>query len=415
MGVGDASCATFPGRALVCGAHAGARRGACVGRKLGVSMAAPLSTPYAFVQQGSFSGTSAGLRSGLDPAFGVESTVIDVHDYRRFGRGSVLNAPLRNLPWLVREHRQVARHDPRTFVARRLETSFMFEHRSAVARERVRAEALGAPFTLQTATVFDARTPGLPHFIYTDHTMLAYRRYGRWSEDLRGRERWVELERVAYHGASAIFTTSEFARVSLIEDYGVPEDRVLDARSGTNIVVPAEPIVRDAAPRRIVFIGKQWERKGGPLVLDAFRRARRDHPDLELIVAGCSPEIDEPGARVRGVITREAVAELLRSADAFAMPSFVEPSAIVYSEASAYSLPVLATAVGGTPERVVDGVTGLLSPPGDADALAANLLRLLDEPGLAPRLGQAGFALVAEQFNWRVVGEFMADEIQARL
>lgn len=379
-------------------------------------MAAPLSTPYAFVQQGSFSGTSAGLRSGLDPAFGVESVLIDVHDYRRLGRGSVLNAPLRNLPWLVREHRQVARRDPRTFVARRLETSFMFEHRSAVARARVAAEAPGAPFSLQTATVFDGRTPGLPHFIYTDHTMLAYRRYGAWSEDLRGRDRWIELERVAYHGATAIFTTSEFARASLIEDYGVPAERVVDARSGTNIAIPDAPIVRDGPPRRIAFIGKQWERKGGPLVLDAFRRARRDHPDLELVVAGCSPELgDEPGARVRGIITRDAVAELLRTADVFAMPSFVEPSAIVYSEASAYSLPVLATAVGGTPERVLDGETGLLSPPGDADALAANLLRLLDEPGLGARLGQAGFALVAERFNWQRIGEAMASEIRARL
>lgn len=389
--------------------------GACAGRKLGVPMAAPLSTPYAFVQQGSFSGTSAGLRSGLDPAFGVESTVIDVHDYRRLGRASILNAPARNLPWLVREHRHVVRRDPRTFVARRLETSFMFEHRSAVARERVRVEAPGAPFTLQTATVFDGRTPGLPHFIYTDHTMLAYRHYGRWSEDLRGRERWIELERAAYHGATAIFTTSEFARQSLIDEYGVPAGDVLDARSGTNIAVPDAPIVRDRSPRRIVFIGKQWERKGGPLVLEAFRRARRDHPDLELVVAGCSPELDEQGVDVRGVITREAVAELLRSADVFAMPSFVEPSAIVYSEASAYSLPVLATAVGGTPERVLDGTTGLLSPAGDADALIANLLRLLDEPGLAARLGQAGFALVAERFNWRVVGEFIAGEIEARL
>lgn len=379
-------------------------------------MAAPLSTPYAFLQQGSFSGTSAGLRSGLDPAFGVASTVIDVHDYRRLGRGSVLNAPARNLPWLLREHRHVLRRDPRAFVARRLETSFMFEHRSAVARERVRAEAPAAPFTLQTATVFDGRTPGLPHFIYTDHTMLAYRNYGPWSEDLRGRERWVELERAAYHGATAIFTTSEFARASLLEDYGVPADRVLDARSGTNIAVPDAPIVRDTPPRRVVFIGKQWERKGGPLVLEAFRHARRDHPDLELVVAGCSPDLaGEPGVDVRGVITREAVAELLRSADVFAMPSFVEPSAIVYSEASAYSLPVLATAVGGTPERVLDGATGLLSPPGDAGALAANLRRLLDEPGLAAELGQAGFALVAEQFNWRTVGEFVAGEIEARL
>jgi glycosyltransferase involved in cell wall biosynthesis len=365
------------------------------------------------VQQGWFSGTNKGLRGGLDPALGRASTLIDTHDYRRLARGSFVNAPVGNLPWLLREHGRVARRDPRGFVARRLETSYMFEHRSKVAREAIRATK--APFVLQTMTMFDAKTDDRPLFIYTDHTMLAYRRYGQWSEDLSGRERWIELERAAYAGATRIFTTSDFAKRSIVEDYGYPADRVTVAGSGTNIAVPERPIDRAAAPRRIAFIGKQWERKGGPILVEAFKRARTTHPDLELVIAGCEPELDEPGVTVLGRVEQDGVGVLLREADIFAMPSSVEPSAIVYSEASAHSLPILATTSGGTPERVIDGQTGLLSEPGDVDGLTENLMRLLDEPRLAKTLGQGGFDLVSTEFTWAAAGRRVATAIHADL
>ncbi len=372
-----------------------------------------LTTPYAFVQQGWFSGTNRGLRGALDPAFGVESTLIDTHDYRRIGRGSLLNTPAANLRTHLAEQGYLARRDPRAFVARRLETSFMFEHRSAVARKAVRATA--APFVLQTMCMFNAKTDDRPLYIYTDHTMLAYRRYGAYNEDLRGREAWIELEHETYRAADRIFTTSEFARRSIIEDYDCPADRVIVARSGVNIAVPDAPIARTEPPRRIVFIGKQWERKGGPILVEAFRAARRSHPELELTVVGCEPSLNEPGVTVVGRVPPEQVGDLLREADIFAMPSTVEPSAIVYSEASAHSLPILATTAGGTPERVLDGQTGLLGPPGDAATLTHNLMRLLDEPGLASKLGLAGQRLVAEQFSWPIAAEIIAASIRADL
>jgi glycosyltransferase involved in cell wall biosynthesis len=252
--------------------------------------------------------------------------------------------------------------------------------------------------------------------MYTDHTMLAYRRYGEFSEDLRGRERWIEREHETYAACDRIFTTSEFARRSIIEDYGVAAEQVVVAGSGTNIPVPSEAPEHRAVPQQIAFIGKQWERKGGPLLVEALRRVRAaGHPELTLVVAGCSPKLDEDGVTVLGKITPAAVGELMRASDIFAMPSTVEPSAIVYSEASAHALPVLATLTGGTPERVLDGQTGLLSPVADADALTANLTRLVEEPGLATTLGAAGFALVREHFTWAAAARIVADGITARL
>ena len=90
---------------------------------------------------------------------------------------------------------------------------------------------------------------------------------------------------------------------------------------------------------------------------------------------------------------------LLETLDVVALPSWTEGLPLVLLEAMARGRPVVATPVGGTPELVTDGETGLLVPPRDPEALAEALRRVLDDPELARRLGEAGRARVAERFT----------------
>jgi glycosyltransferase involved in cell wall biosynthesis len=76
---------------------------------------------------------------------------------------------------------------------------------------------------------------------------------------------------------------------------------------------------------------------------------------------------------------------------------------VVLLEAMNHGTPVIASRVGGIPDIVEDGVSGLLVPPGDADALAAALRRLRDDPALARRLGEAGRRRLREQFSWPAI------------
>jgi glycosyltransferase involved in cell wall biosynthesis len=89
----------------------------------------------------------------------------------------------------------------------------------------------------------------------------------------------------------------------------------------------------------------------------------------------------------------------MTAADVYAMPSFGEPFGLVFAEAMAASLPVVAVGNGGTPEVVQHGVTGLLSAPDDDEALAADLLRLLGDPALRDRMGATGRARVEAEFR----------------
>jgi glycosyltransferase involved in cell wall biosynthesis len=96
---------------------------------------------------------------------------------------------------------------------------------------------------------------------------------------------------------------------------------------------------------------------------------------------------------------RQDVPNILGLLDVFVLPSLWEGLPIALLEAMAAGLPVVATAVGGTPEVVVEGETGFLVPPRDPEALAEAILRLLREPDLRRRMGEAGRKRVAEHFS----------------
>jgi glycosyltransferase involved in cell wall biosynthesis len=366
-----------------------------------------LGRGYLFIHHGSFSGVNVRLAAELATHFQPALPAIDLKDARRIAPGTVLNAPLPNLWHSLREF-----HSPRAAVKRRLFTRYMFEHRTGLARESARE--LRPDFIFQTQTIFDASGTA-PTFIYTDHTVLANQRYAWPGARSAAHPRWVDLENETYQRASAIYVSSRFAADSLIEQYLVPAERVLVVGSGTNLAVPERLPERARPVRHFLFLGLEWERKGGPQLVEAFRRTRERHPDIRLTIAGASPDIREQSVEVLGRVAPESVPGLLSDADVFVMPSLQEPSAGVYLEASAYGLPILATTVGGTPDRVLHGQTGLLSAPGNVEELQANAEALIADPAAAAAMGRAGHELIAERFTWRRVGSMIADDICRRL
>ncbi|CAN5787026.1 hypothetical protein BH09VER1_BH09VER1_18420 [soil metagenome] len=276
-----------------------------------------------------------------------------------------------------------------------------------------RVDPAACAFTFQTQSLFDARRPGVPHFIYTDHTYLANQRYGGTrAKALPVPAVWREMERTSYLEADLVFTTSDFAARSVVEDYGVPPERVLSVQSGINTPFPDEVDTTARQGRILLFVAVEWERKGGPELFQAFLRLASDFPDLELHVVGCSPALDHPRAFVHGRLPLDQVAQFYRRADIFCLLSRMDPSAVVLTEAASYCLPVVGTRVGGNAERVLDGETGFLLEPGDEEALFNALTRLLRDPALRERMGRAGRERVRNMFTWKAVCEKMAVAIR---
>lgn len=163
----------------------------------------------------------------------------------------------------------------------------------------------------------------------------------------------------------------------------------------------------------ILGIGRMVPQKGFDLLVEGFKRA--GIADMHLVVAGDGPELavlkelaaaSGLNGRVHfpGKADRQTAAALFRECVFFVLPSRHEPFGIVNLEAMAAGKAVLATRVGGVPEVVLDGETGILVPPEDVDALAEGIRRLAGDPALRERLGAAGRER-ARLFSWDAVTE----------
>lgn len=131
---------------------------------------------------------------------------------------------------------------------------------------------------------------------------------------------------------------------------------------------------------------------------------------LRVLIIGDGPERTGLGNQIeRLALTelvwlagdREDIPELLRSMDIFVLPSLGEGISNTVLEAMATGLPVIASAVGGNPELVQEGTTGLLFPAGDADALTHALMTLIDDPALRRHMGRAAAVRIRQNFNWQ--------------
>ena len=339
------------------------------------------------------------------------------HSVRMF---DVLDDVLKRRPAaLLRALAQVLTIYPRhIFRQRRKPTDFLLRTPAAFHAIKRAAASLIDPqrtaFTFQTQSLFDASRPHVPHFVYTDQACLANRRYPLPVDPELLDPRWLAVERTVYESARVTFTTSRFAARSLEADYGVAPERTECVLSGANVI----PEVRPAGkPFRgvVLFVGIDWRRKGGPDLLAAFGRVAEAHPAAVLRIVGCAPAVTHPRVETFGRLSLAETSRQFADADIFCLPSYHEPSAFALVEAQLHGLPVLASDVGGSPDRMVAGETGLLVPPGDVDALAAALDRLLADPARCRTMGAAAAKFARETFTWEATGRRVATRIRAVL
>ncbi|MGZ4131465.1 MAG: glycosyltransferase family 4 protein [Actinomycetota bacterium] len=185
--------------------------------------------------------------------------------------------------------------------------------------------------------------------------------------------------------------------------------------NGVDVARFAATAPRDlGAGTKALFVGRLDERKGFPVAVAAFERLAAERPGLRLVVVGDGPQrgaVDVLPASLRervtmlGAVSNADLPPVTAACDLYLGPSLGgESFGVVLVEAMAAGLAVVASDVPGYDAVVRDGVDGLLVPPRDPGALAAAAARVLDDPALAARLGQAGRERAAS-FDWDVVVE----------
>jgi len=300
--------------------------------------------------------------------------------------------------------------NPRTFTRRFLRTPFMFQQVRRLVRHHIERNRGEYSFSFQLQSLFDASTPGLPHFIYTDHTYQESQRYEYRNAPYS--TTWLKLEKGIYQNADRIFTRSSNISNSLIIDYGIPQSKVVCAYTGSNILkTDGSGDEHDYSNKIILFVGIDWERKGGPALVEAFKIVLNTIPDAQLTIIGPDVQVDLPNCHVLGRMPIEQLDRYYRQASVFCLPTRREPFGSVFIEALQYALPIVATGVGALPDFIKPDENGYLVKPEDAPALARSLIDLLQNPDKCRRYGSCSYALWKDRYNWENVGAIMRREV----
>lgn len=231
----------------------------------------------------------------------------------------------------------------------------------------------------------------------------------------------LEYERRLYHQVNHIFTMSEWAKRSLISDFSVPAEKITVAGAGVNLRRLAAMSDKSYEAPSILFVGKEFPRKGGDTLLRAFVQARERIPGATLTIVGPRTIGEVPeGVNFVGRLdndTETGLSRLLHEyqrASIFAMPSVYEPFGIVFLEAMAHGLPCLGSDQCAMPEIIVHEKTGFVQPVDDLQALIDSLCVLLENVELRRKMGQLAKLRYENEYGWDRTAQII-DEVTSRL
>jgi glycosyltransferase involved in cell wall biosynthesis len=209
------------------------------------------------------------------------------------------------------------------------------------------------------------------------------------------------LNRRSFNKARRLIIWNQWGKASLVRDYGVEADKVEVIPPGIDLETWnfSRGDVK-SRPFRILFVGGDFRRKGGEILLTAFRNELQDC-ELDIVTRDRVDIEGLRGVRVHHGLGPNApgLMALYEHADLFAFPTFGDVLPIVVMEAMASGLPVITTRVGAIDEQIKDGVTGFLIPPNDPGALAAVARRLVFDPILRREMGAAARQTAERLFN----------------
>jgi glycosyltransferase involved in cell wall biosynthesis len=256
------------------------------------------------------------------------------------------------------------------------------------------------------AVLCNPQAKGKPYVIATDITPIQLDQmaapYGHRA-DPNGLIQWLKhrANTRILRGAARLLPWSSWAADSLINDYGVDPERIEVIPVGVDLDWWRSHSHSPNQPARILFVGGDFVRKGGNLLLEAYRSLPKGSAELVLVTHSTVPI--EDGVHVYGDIQPNSVElrSLYQACDIFVLPSSAEAFGISAVEASAMGLPVIATSSGGLSSIEADQVTGFVIPIGDVHALASRLLYLVENVDLRQQMGHAGTLRAQAMFDAR--------------
>jgi glycogen synthase len=248
----------------------------------------------------------------------------------------------------------------------------------------------------------------IPYAMYLDYTMsLVRRNWLPWAPFSNSQEfaAWVECEQLAYKRAYRLFTMSHVVKSSLIADYDIEPEKIIVVGSFANrhTVYEGE---KQFGSQQILFNGAEFERKGGDLVLAAFKQVKSVLPNSRLVIIGKKLAIQQEGVENPGRIgSIEEMVQLFLQTDIVVAPGQCDPFPSFLIEAMNYGVPCIVSPNDGMPEIVDRGISGIVVEPLTPELLAEKIINLLNDIPLLTAMSKQARKKVEAELNRKKVAE----------
>ncbi|NOT52499.1 MAG: glycosyltransferase family 4 protein [Chitinophagaceae bacterium] len=231
----------------------------------------------------------------------------------------------------------------------------------------------------------------------------------------------IELDRKAFLKTAHCMLASEWCKNSAVNDYGVDPNKISVIPCGANLdAIPQLSDLNLNAPGqcRLLFLGVEWDRKGGDIALETFRLLKEKGINPHLHIIGCVPPHDLSAESAITVIPFldkndpaqfQQLQQIFFQTDILLLPTRAECAGVVFSESSAYGIPSITTNTGGVSTYVKDGINGFALPvEANADAYANKIGQLVSDQQAIQNLKLSSRKHYEEKLNWDLWGQQFA-------
>ena len=252
----------------------------------------------------------------------------------------------------------------------------------------------------------DATFQQLQHYYITFGDLAAYNiRQG------------IELDKRTFNKAAHCMLASDWAKSSAMNDYGIAEDKITVVPLGANLEKwPLKTVIKKERTEvcNLLFLGVEWERKGGQIALDTYYQLQKNNCKVTLTIAGCVPPfmIEDPHVTVVPFINKnipeeaKMLEQLIYKSHFLILPTRAECAGIVFCEASAYGVPSITTDTGGVTTYVENGVNGYTLPfTANANDYAEKILEIYRNDDKYDELCKNSHLRFQEKLNWEAWGK----------
>ena len=222
----------------------------------------------------------------------------------------------------------------------------------------------------------------------------------------------LEKNKRVNENCRGLFTMSKWLANDMIENMGLPPEKIHYVGGGCNLDTNLIDTSKKNG-RRFLFVGKDFERKGGITVIEAFKILREKYNDIELYIVGSKDIPDNlkniSGVYNPGLLPYKEVAELFNLCDFFVLPSQLEAYGIVFAEALIFGLPCIGKNIYAMPEFIENDFNGYLINDNDPEELCSRMEQLLQERGRLVSNVQNMRDAYIKKYSWRSVVLRMLD------